>query len=398
MRVWILGILLCCTRVMAFGTDNVPSLDGLSQGDRFNVIVSALEARDERLRNLQYQVQKSGRNYNYNPQGGGGWEAEHVLGLYDLKRIGDRRLLRIRFGQVGKRKNSDTAESWDGNEARAFAADPTPSGAIRDKPSRAIIDDLYNHLLGYAVKMAPEETLARWLREMSRKSVPGKMIEVHVEGALWYVCVVDGVQTFHAFWIDPARDCMPVRYEGRFISYEQRPNQIDWGAQYRGGWESHWVEKAESVSGVWIPKQIMVRTGNGAWTKFSEMKFDVKEFSVGGVREEDLKLEFPVGCEVVDSARGIAFAITPNGREPKRLYDPASGTISINGVREARVSNGGGDGTLQGAGKEREIVVTNVRWTQWGVGVAMCVVGGALLAWVVLSRTRKLRSGVARAS
>ena len=94
---------------------------------------------------------------------------------------------------------------------------------------------------------------------------------------------------------------MPVRAD---IRYEKDGNFNS---------ESSVVEKAIQVDGFWVPKKVFRRTGTSVSDGQGENTYEVSVFSRNTVTDDDFKIEFPPGTEVVDTIAKVAYRVLPGG-------------------------------------------------------------------------------------
>jgi hypothetical protein len=110
---------------------------------------------------------------------------------------------------------------------------------------------------------------------------------------------------------------MPVRQEFR---YEKGQNV---------NYESLVVDEAKEVDGIWVPMKVTLRSGTSAVPGVvSLFVYVVKQFEFGGVTDDDFKLAFPPGTEVVDRVAKIAYRVLENGNvEMLPLLDSDTGRV-----------------------------------------------------------------------
>ncbi|MGC9261631.1 MAG: hypothetical protein ACP5I8_16325 [Phycisphaerae bacterium] len=222
--------------------------------------------------------------------------------------------------------------SWDGSVQRSVsyqAGIPSPDCIIMDKPYTAIRPNVYLDILGFRVDTSLyDTTLATYLRNAinnkwqqysarARTSSDGPEIVVRVStgsnvGASYRYL------HYREYWLDAERGFMPVRYHEVYWSQGKVDSRV-----------TAEVTSAKRINGVWVPLAMKQTAQNSAMPGVRTVRScQIKQFSIGTVKSDDLRLEFPKGSRLLNLITMRSYYKNHLGKlVPQPLYIPQSGEI-----------------------------------------------------------------------
>jgi len=310
----LVGGIVFSVRASAF---DAHSFNQLNEPDKQAFILAALDTRESQLQNFAYVM--NDQLYRFTPgDGESTFLREHSV---VLKRKANKLLLRAEKLGPNKQPLIAFSTNWDGNTSRSLRFSPRMSvrnsAAIRDSEDQNFTDRAYNHILGLRVLDSGCLSLAEWFKDALEKGKPIETTGFEEDGkSLLSFKVSDGGWSYE--WVlDSSRDYMPVRAE---VWYRKDDN-------YNSDVMS--VTEAMEVDGFWVPRKVLRTTGTSISDGQGKNTYEISSFTRNTVTDDDLKIEFPPGTEVVDSVKMIAYRILADGRfETLRLYNPATGEVS----------------------------------------------------------------------
>ncbi|MBN2584410.1 MAG: hypothetical protein JXL80_15220 [Planctomycetes bacterium] len=278
----------------------------MSQQERIAVVLAALRIRESRLRNFSYEMTE--RSHNIDVASGNQTRVfEH--NACTMRRKDEGLYFRVTKTSLDGADKGTFATHWDGSVSRSLTRRPehkNPRGLIWDTESNNFSYYRYNAILGTNVRAGAGGqalTAVEWLENGVAEEKPIDVGWVEQEDRQVISVKIplgDGIHWRYCF--DPNRDFMPV-----LVEFEARQgNNRDY--------ETTQVTHAKSVDGFWVPMSAICSSGTTSSAEQTEIVYEVSEFVRGAVKDEDLKIAFPPGTEVVDAIRKLAYRVLPDGR------------------------------------------------------------------------------------
>ena len=276
---------------------NVGIFSRLSEAQKLEFALQALEAREQSLENFSCRVRLKGTG-------------EEPEGLeFDFRHRGILQWMHFYLA----RDHSDEVHAWDGQVIRdlttsrldkrytlCFIADLRPLGF--DKCDIDNVMSLHQELDHRYV------AVSAWLRQLLGKKLEAKATLNTGLIHLWVHELNDPIQ--RDFWLNPQHGFMVDKNEMRIEAPE---GSLSWHTQ---------VTDVRTVSDVWVPAQT-TREHREHWTQSpgnsnqEKYTYEIRDFQIGGVREQDARLEFPKDAShYIDMIRNIHYNRLPNG-----MYD-----------------------------------------------------------------------------
>jgi hypothetical protein len=332
----VIGLLLSAlTSVVCAQPPEAPfdsdAFNRLAPNERFSFVVARLQEREARLANFSYTLREESHNVNLDT---GAIEHPSVgKDRYSVRRLGDSLWMHL-FEMEKDGRETDFTTNWDGKRAICLTRYPgakSPSASIIDYENSNFEYRSYNEILGIRVRNATRkpQTLVTWLN-WARDHKGPFTVEVTADQRdarhLIRITETEGyrdpdanIPAFHEtlFWLDPDRGFMPCRREYQYVAHGTRSNH-----------EFTEVKDARQIDGFWVPMKTFRRTGTIAARSETELTYTVDEFKLGAVTAKQVRVDLPVGTEVLDTIKKKAYRVLHNGEtELLPLYDEATGTL-----------------------------------------------------------------------
>ena len=296
------------------------SFNQLNEQQRRSYIMAALAERDTQLQNFAYEITETRTNVFLTA------DRRELLqkDLYGVKRKGEKMLFHAKRFNTTTDKWDTVVTSWDGSTLRSLTY-----GSQRRAPYRGLIVDsesgnfktrAYNYMLGLRMLEQRDISLYEWFQDACAADKPTEIEAVEQDGKVLIAFKVQNGYEYWKFYLDTTRDNMPVRAEYMY----KHPN-----GDYNS--ESTVVKDAKSVDRFWVPVHVVRRTGTSAYPEAqTECVYDVNSFTRNTVTDDDFKIEFPSGTEVVDAIANVAYRVLPGGQaELLPLADAKTGKMII---------------------------------------------------------------------
>lgn len=286
-------------------------------GDPVSVerLMAILQTREDQLRNFAYSLRESTCVIDAK-----GTESLKEHRDVELRRKDGKSLLHSRHSNDTRPEQppTDALMLWDGKAMRQIVAPATPQqhpqGLIGGAEPDALRDIAYNHMLGYRVlgdfsidmklrkAVANHSTMTQWLTRMVKEKVP-MTVEVDQADRTLMVLKVRSRVGDQVAWFDPQRGHMLVCFEYR--------------APGGAGVDRSDVLESRQIAGIWVPIKVVRVSSSTRWPEKTQWIYEVKDLQVGVVKDDELKLEFAEGTDVIDTASTpwSAFRVRHTGRE-----------------------------------------------------------------------------------
>ncbi len=355
-----------------------PSLDPgafalLNESEKQAFVLSVVQHRDAQLQNFSYQMTHSDENHD--PKTG----KRHFWGedTVGLKRLGLRLFLTVEALDSQGRPQSYKA-AWDGQNAKSLLHSPHRNieygGVIQNEEDDNFTYRAFNHILGLRILDSPNLTLEQWFDEATTREDCSIDIDVVEDGGKSFLMFkVNHRYKYWQWFLDPQRDYMPVRAE---VLYK-------YGDNYNS--DSSLVQEAIQVDGLWVPKTVFRVTGTSASEEQTENTYQITAFARNMVSEEDFRIDFPPGTEVVDRIAGVAYKVLPNGGIELLPLADESGKILVRDNSTPVVADNSTAETIKSQytpltpqGPASAPVKTNKKWLSPGI---LTVMAGILLVY-----------------
>lgn len=319
----VLSVLLCR---LAHGSAPVDmeSFNRLSERDRVSFAVAALQARDQRLANISYTLKHSLGNVKAGTD-------TSTLALKpefcSLRRLGDKAWMHLNRTDDDSSDTTEHVSNWIGNKSVSLtihSRDKKPLGFIDDVDNDNFYFNGYNRILGFR---APAEgmanrrvTLAQAVEFAQASKHPAQNPQVTAANdrgrLVLKVRLPDDLRNWE-YTLDVQKDFMPVRAE--YLYQQEKTYNRDVSD----------VTDSKEINGVEVPMRVVQRCSTSAAPSVEgRYVYEVSDFSIGTVTEQDLKVDFPAGTTVVDLIVKAAFRTLPGGGvEMRPIGDPATGKV-----------------------------------------------------------------------
>jgi len=361
---------------------DIKTFNQLSESERFDIALASLRSRDASLDRFAYQLNEDCGHIETST----GVRTPATKSFYELRRNGRMTWLHCRRLDVASGAvRAEFWSNWDGSLQRSLTLrkeEKTPSGAIRDTEVEFIRLLYCNLILGFRVPDTGT-TVPEWLEDLVSK----KKCVVSVAGVMdgnapmIHLTVPTGANYVHQFWLDPARDYMPVRHQ-YVLSYKNGSTKI-----------VDEVTTAQQADGFWVPKKIVRRAERSDNTYYTLFTYDFADFKRGTAASQDMTVEFPAGTVVVDGVQKVAYQVLKDGSHlPRPLYSSRMGKLLQPTTREAGTAGDPGATSAMEPGSEASPPSATIddRSTQvdrtafrWGpmalVVVTVLIVAGSVL-------------------
>jgi hypothetical protein len=296
------------------------TLRSMSAKDQVDYVIAKIEEREASLTNVEYQVTQTGRIVN------------NSTNATIRPGITESLILKRKNGTIWAQSDNNIVDgkpaytsicNWDGSKARGYTQEHTvqkrPGGNISAKEPEIFIFTRLNNVLGVRTLGAGSSTtLSQWAATKLKTAGVTVTVELKEVGGRQLVGLRavrsrddDGMGGTATYWLDPNRDFMISKYE-----FDNGRTKVD-----------HTVEEAKLVDGVWVPIRVLCNVENTGDDWRSEDLYEVSSFKLNCVKDEDVKVVFPIGCEVVDRVLKVAWKVTPNGIEMLPVGDPRTGEV-----------------------------------------------------------------------
>lgn len=305
-------------------------VEKIPPSDRLSLVLAALDARDQTLRNCHIELTKT--------EGGvkrkDGSET-FTCPRYDCeyRRLGDKIWMHFldHSGQSPFKVLSDSIVNWDGQIAQGVGNPPYLGTeyhqcTITSKESNIFTDIGYFELLGTRIQWHPKSfTVAAMLRMFREHGdSTGQPLVVTCESCDGTPSVrvsakfVDGAQTERdAIWMDPLKNFLIIGrdYEIDTPQYQSRVK--------------HRVLESALVKGVWFPmKTFRTDDNDTARPSFGKSTYQVSKISVGDVTEREVEVKFPLKSHVTDSVKMVSYVINAADQFTlESLYDSSKRVV-----------------------------------------------------------------------
>jgi hypothetical protein len=304
---------------------DIKAFNQLSESERFDIALASLRSRDASLDRFAYQLNEDCGHIEIST----GVRTAATKSFYELRRNGRMTWLHCRRLDVASGAvKAEFWSNWDGSLQRSLTlrkGEKTPNGVIRDTEADFIRLLYCNFILGFRVPDTGT-TVPEWLDDL----VSNKKCVVSVAGVMdgnapmIHLTVPTGANYGHQFWLDPARDYMPVRQQ-YVLNYKNGSTRI-----------VDEVTTAQQADGFWVPKKIVRRMERLHNTYYTLFTYDFADFKRGTAASQDMTVDFPPETVVVDGVQKVAYQVVKDGsRRPMPLYSPRMGKLLQPTTREA---------------------------------------------------------------
>lgn len=279
------------------------AFEQLSDREKIDFVSAVLEMRDAQLQNFAYEALDTMTNVSSD-----GKELEIVRKEpIGVKRKDNQLLFHAKRFNPDKDQWATIITAWDGSVSRALITRPVwenPRGTISDSEDSNFSARKYNEILGlrrYSTDIPM--TMHEWFNDAAANNIRIDVDTVEQGGKpLLTFKVHVGREKYWEYYLDPARDFVPVRGEYR---RERRGKFV--------GRASHNVTEAKEIDGFWVPTKVVQRTANVVSEHETQWLYEVSDFERGTVTDEDFEITFPPGTEVIDSIVNLAYQLLPGG-------------------------------------------------------------------------------------
>jgi hypothetical protein len=305
-------------------TDDIKSM---SPPERLAFVLAKVQKRESTLANFEYQLTEITQKVDVH--------SGAIIQTFDgtqymtlRRKDGTLWTHAYKYREEGKPELT-TITNWDGNRSRGYSLEHTDKqrlgGSISASESEIFPSTRYNNILGLrALGAGGPCLLSQWAEKKLKTpdvtvsvelgDVDGKpMVGLRAVGSR--IGTDDGGTA--TFWLDPDRGFMIARFE----STNGRTN-VNGGTNV-----THTVKEAKRVDAVWVPIKAVcaVHRLENDWR--TEQVYEVSSFKLNTVKDDDVKIVFPLGCEVADRILNVTWKVTPGGLEFERTKDPKTGQI-----------------------------------------------------------------------
>jgi thiol-disulfide isomerase/thioredoxin len=172
---------------------------------------------------------------------------------------------------------------------------PSHTGGVRSKPLTLV--QWLDHFIAQGKEAAPQATL-------EKGDDDANWIELRVQS--------DQYRTW-LYVLDPTRQYLPTRYSSVY-----RSGKFEHGGQAV-------ATQAQQVAGFWVPQCVVFTakiTDPKVENQEQERIYTTSHFALGDVKEDDLKVDFGAGAEVVDVTTHTAYHLDADKKPtPQPLAD-----------------------------------------------------------------------------
>jgi thiol-disulfide isomerase/thioredoxin len=273
---------------------------------------AALQWRDERLSNFRYELTEVVKDLDVTTR-----ELKRQVGEdrhYEVRKSGEKYLVTA-ISNVGYAGDIPRRfwSRWDGAVFRTFSEAGNKnkaSGIIRAQQHDILFQIEYDQLLGLRVHgvhrlqqgqvYSVELMLAQWVDHFiaqGKEATPQISLEMDDEGVPWIELKVKADKyTTHLFVLDPRRQYLPTRFQHIYST-----GRFSHGASQR-------VTQANQIDGLWVPMTVLVTVRHVSDPSTDQERiYTVSKFTLGDVKDDDLKVDFGPGAQVVDATTHVAY-------------------------------------------------------------------------------------------
>jgi thiol-disulfide isomerase/thioredoxin len=292
---------------------NPAAFNALDPAAKVAFVRSALAWREAKLNNFSYELSEIVQNVDAKTR-----EVQKQMGAerhYGLHRLGEKYLVTgiADSGYAGDVPRRFWAR-WDGAVYRSFTEaghKNKASGSIRSEEHEILFYVEYNQMLGlreYGVYLPSRSngvhskplTLVQWLDHFvasGKEATPRATLEKDDDGADWIELRVQSDQyRTYLYVLDPTRQYLPTRYSSVY-----RTGKFEHGGQIV-------ATQAQQVAGFWVPQRVVFTVKHATEPgQEQERIYTTSHFALGDVKENDLKVDFGRGAEVVDVTTHTAY-------------------------------------------------------------------------------------------
>jgi hypothetical protein len=313
---------------------------------RLAFVVAALTRREERMQNFSYELTADGENLPFDPSRPS--DPDRLLKVpterFGVRRSGAQYLF---FGRTAT-PSQDFWSHWDGKVYRTLSFDRRTGekrAVIADSEQRGMYQVLVNHVVGFrsvgimsfdvrlARSYAEPATLPEVVEHFLRQRFPTRA-DVQARGGRALVrlrSLTNARLSPRAWWFDPARDWMTVRFASRDLNEAEADDAADNDDDRdvpAGNINVIEVTDAMQSGGLWVPTKVVCRyrisspdPGNIQTVR----TYVFTDFKVGGVKEGALRVAFPPGTTVADSFAEVSYFLPATlVAEPRPYFVPSA--------------------------------------------------------------------------
>ncbi|MCY2931487.1 MAG: thioredoxin-like domain-containing protein, partial [Planctomycetota bacterium] len=272
----------------------------LPEKEKVTAVLAWLKWREAQLGNVAYAFTENSDNRSLRD---GSRRAMH-RDWYSVKRAGNVLFLQGRQQDANGNIREEFTCNWKGTLGRAF-------GKFQGRIDGIITEDAddsnfksrrYNDILGLrVVQDGPKVSLAQWVEQLAQEDAPIKVLLHLNDGEILVAIIVAEGSWSMAYFLDPKRDMMPVRFQywsGNPV-FNNSAGTI--------------VTDSRQVDGFWVPMRVFCTSGTTASDEETEITCDVKEFTRGNVTEKDCEVVFPPGTKVTNLIDRTVNRVTAAG-------------------------------------------------------------------------------------
>ncbi len=310
---------------------NPAKFNALDPTSKVAFVRAALAWREAKLSNFSYELAEIVQNVDAKSR-----EVKQQIGAerhFGVQRLDEKYLVTGiadsgYAGDVPRRFWS----RWDGAVYRSFTEGGQknePSGSIRSDQHDLLFQIEYNQLLGLrehgvylfgrsnSVHSKPL-TLLQWLDHFiaqGKAATPQVSLEKDEDGADWIELRVQSDQyRTYLYVLDPGHQYLPTRYSSVY-----RTGKFEHGGQTV-------ATQAQQIAGFWVPQRVVLTAKiiNDPKSQNQEQEriYPTSHFALGDVKEDDLKVDFGRGAEVVDVTPHTAYPLDADKKPtPQPLAD-----------------------------------------------------------------------------
>jgi hypothetical protein len=370
----------------------------MNREQTLSIVETALKERDSWLQNCRFVVTEECQNIDTSDgRKQFMWRSEYE---YRRSPAG----LWMHFQEVfADSPGGELYASWDGLRNRRLAKLGPSSplqGSIDDHKSSNFLRRGLLGLLGVA-QIYPQGAVSAWLVAMHNGGfVKDDGLETFGNNRILHIVIEDRphINIKKILDVDPSKDMTPVRLQSRYEE-DGHINYFSLEAQ-----------DFQQIQNHWVPRSVLWKSGTSAVPGVeTQIEYQMKDFSIGTVTDQDLKVTFPVGTKVCDTINQIFYVVgaggkvtmTPlvNGTTGKQLPPGNPALVDVASLQSGQPQPWGVFGLtskepLAAASGLHDISATTdtdtssmIRMIIGGAVVVVGVIG--LLAGVIVSRSRR---------
>ncbi|HZL27915.1 MAG TPA: hypothetical protein VFC39_15430 [Acidobacteriaceae bacterium] len=361
------------------------AFNSLTQAEKFQVVLTILDARDAALQNVEYTVFEDA--VNVRKSDGGRRKMHHSI--QEFRRIGATKWMHILDYHADDDDNSnprdESEENWDGKTARRLRFPPysgknAPMGEIDPKPYVCFYQHRFAAVMGSDVQiMLRAMSVAEWLRDAAVNLKSKIAVSAAERDGISAIVVSVNADPYHReLWLDPARGFLILYYNMYVNDQKIMENTVE-------------TKVARQVSGVWVPILALGRGTGRDSAETTEVTYAAKDFKIGAVRQQDVEVVFPTGANVLDEIQRISYTNLGDGKYKLMPLAESSARV-VHTPPEGKITTDVGPSAAKlYTTTSMATYVRNAQVSRRSVAIRTAIiVGSALVAvfWIILYRRK----------